>query len=449
MARARGGGSSGYAIALVIFAAGFVLSLLLAIVFFVQVGGANEERITAEDALIKFANRNEQNAPEVVAILGDPSKGTVVGQLSEETRSLKNMINADPTTTVEALESQANAAGVSGTLLGEVKRLSAELQSATQRAANAEAAREKALAAQQDAEARVKAIKEAFAKAEAELAQRADGTAADASTYLAKINEMDQKFQTEMANIRTELQKTIDEQQSQIVIKDRKIRELEVALNDPDAEGVEPTEVTLPDGRIMSIGDNGRTVYIDRGRADNLILGMTFEVYDSGDLVKLDEFGDARGKATIEVTGLDERNAVARVVRQERGTGVKTGDQIINIAYDPNATLKFFVYGDFDIENTGEPSRADRKRVEGMIDRWGGEISEELTPNVDFLVLGSEPPSPTPLPPGETNPQKIQEFVQATKDFETYQNLKGDARLMSVPILNQNRFLTLIGFYER
>ena len=38
MARARGGGSSGYAIALVIFAAGFVLSLLLAIIFFVQLG---------------------------------------------------------------------------------------------------------------------------------------------------------------------------------------------------------------------------------------------------------------------------------------------------------------------------------------------------------------------------------------------------------------------------
>lgn len=449
MARARGGGSSGYAIALVIFAAGFVLCLLLAVVFFVQLGGAQEQAIAAESDLTKYANRNEQNAPEIQALLGDPSKGTVVGQLSEEVRALKNMVNADPTTTVEALQSQANATGVSGTLLGEVKRLNAELQAATQRASDADAAREKALAAQQDAEVRVKAIKEAFAKAEAELAQRADGTAKDASTYLGNINQMDQKFQTQMANIRAELQKTIDEQQSQIVIKDRRIVELERELTKGDLEGVKPTGVTEPDGRIVSIADNGRTVYIDRGRNDNLILGMTFEIYDSGDLVKLDEFDDVRGKATIEVTKLDDRNAVARVVRQQRGTSVKTGDQIINVAYDPNATLKFFVYGDFDIENTGEPSRADRRRVEGMIDRWGGKRSEQLNPDVDYLVLGAEPPAPTPLPPGETNPQKIQEFVQATKDYETYQNLKGDARLMSVPILNQNRFLSLVGFYER
>ena len=399
--------------------------------------------------MLKFANRTEQSAPEIQATLGDPSGGTVVGQLSEEVRALKNMINADPTTTVEALESQATAAGVSGTLLQDIQRLNAELQSATQRAANAETARENALAAQQDAEARVKAIKDAFAQAEAELAKRADGTAADASTYLGNINAMDQKFQTEMANIRTELQTTIDEQQSQIVVKDRRIAELERELSKGDLEGVEPVDVTLADGRIMSIGDNGRTVYIDRGRADNLILGMTFEVYDSGDLVKVDEFGDIRGKATIEVTALDERNAVARVVRQQRGTPIKTGDQIVNIAYDPNATLKFFVYGDFDIENTGEPSRADLRRVEGMIDRWGGVLSDALNPDVDFLVLGAEPPSPSPLSPGETNPQKIQEFVQAQKDFETYQNLKGDARLMSVPTLNQNRFLTLIGYYER
>ncbi len=376
-------------------------------------------------------------------------KGTVVGQLTAQNRALKNIINADPSATVDSLQDQVNNAGVSGSLLGEVKRLNAELQAAQQRVDDALAARDQAQEAANDAESRAESIKQAFGAAQEELSGQVQGNTQEAATFLAKINELDQKFQGEMADIRAEMQQTIDQQQQQLLEKDRRIAELQRIIDDIPSGRADVDPITLPDGRIVSITTDGNQVYIDRGRQDRLMLGMTFEVYDSGDLVKLDEFDEARGKATVEVIDLDERNAVARVVRLKRGSNLKEGDQLINVAFDPNATLKFYVYGDFDIENTGEPSRADRRRIENMIQRWGGELADDLGPDVDYLVLGSEPPTPDPLPPGETNPQKIQAFVQATKEYETYQNLKGEARLMTVPMLNQNRFLSLIGFYER
>ncbi|MEM6756327.1 MAG: hypothetical protein AAF586_04100, partial [Planctomycetota bacterium] len=97
----------------------------------------------------------------------------------------------------------------------------------------------------------------------------------------------------------------------------------------------------------------------------------------------------------------------------------------------------------------GQSSAADRRQIESMIERWGGETVEAFSPDVDFLVLGAEPELPDPLPPGTTDPVLIQEQVRAQRAYETWQDLAAQAADFQVPVLNKNRFLGLIGYYER
>ena len=450
MARASSSSGSGYAWALVIFGAGFVICLLLMIVFYAQLGGERERATDAEDALGKFVTRAEEGSPQVHAMLGDRAKGTVVKQLLDENTALKNMVSGDPEMSAEGLKTTIEQAGVTGNLLAAINGLNANLRAANEAVQAAQQERDAANARADAAEAEMSRVKQAFTDAQAQLAGQVDSHTNDVKGYLDKINAMDTKFQGELANIRAETQQKLDEKDQIILERDREIVTLKGKIKELIGEGgLDVTPITAPDGRIVSVVHDEDKVYIDRGRNDRVMLGMTFEVFDSGEIIKLNEFDELRGKATVEVINLDDNNAVARVVRRSRGQTIKTGDSIVNTIYDPNARLKFVVYGDFDIEGEGQPTVADRKRVEAMVSRWGGTLVQDLSPDVDFLILGAEPSQPQALPPGETNPVKIQEFVEATKAFEEWLNLRGEAEQLSVPILNQNRFLALVGYYER
>jgi len=68
---------------------------------------------------------------------------------------------------------------------------------------------------------------------------------------------------------------------------------------------------------------------------------------------------------------------------------------------------------------------------------------------VDFLVLGELPEMPDKLADDEVNPQVIEVYAKKRKKYQRYQNLVAHAIKLSVPILNQNRFLTMVGYYKR
>ena len=71
-----------------------------------------------------------------------------------------------------------------------------------------------------------------------------------------------------------------------------------------------------------------------------------------------------------------------------------------------------------------------------------------LSPETDFLVLGQEPPLPEE-PRDKTDPVTIENYNKAKSKYETYQNLMVQAKKLSIPVLNQNRFLTMVGYYQR
>jgi len=206
------------------------------------------------------------------------------------------------------------------------------------------------------------------------------------------------------------------------------------------------------DGSIMSTIPQDNLVTIDLGEKDHVLLGLTFEVFDKKTGVVRDEFNDVRGKATIEVVRVKGSTSECRVVRTERGKTIMEGDVIANAVYDRNRTFKFYVYGNFDIDNDGRESPTDTRRIKSMIEQWGGVVATEFGYDVDFLVLGVKPQVTTrPAADGTDirTPVEIEADAAREREALKFTQLIGDAGLLRIPVLNQNRFLWLIGYYER
>lgn len=451
MARARGG-SSGSAWALVIFGALFFVSLLLAIVFFTQVKGAQEGQKNAEDRLAEFARPNEQSLPEMDSLRAEG--GSVVGGLMDERAWLRTTVANDPDKSKEEIQASLASLGLEGvSLLQEVTRLQNELAGSIEMRQTLDEeltdARDRAVAAEQAKSDLDQGYQDSLASLQATLDQTTQALEATRQ----KIQEQKSMLDGEMAGTRQAYVDQIAAFEQQLTDKESEIAKLRKELFEWGGKAGQdkgPGNLTRVDGRIVSMGSGPNEVYISLGRDDRVQRGMTFEIFDSDELVKLTGYNNLRGKATIEVVDVNDAASLARIVRSERGRGVAEGDAIVNLVYDPQATYKFFVYGDFDFDD-GTTGLDGQDRIVSRIRQWGGEVSDALTYDVDYLVLGKEPPLPTPPAEGEVDPTAIANYVAAKREYETYQQLIGEARSesLNIPILNQNRFLALVGEYDR
>lgn len=449
MARARSGSSVAGGV-LVVFGIAWFICLLLAIIFYVQLTGAREDSQTAQNRLRQVISPSEESNPTVTA-LGQGRGATVVGALLAENELLKNLVG-DPQLSAEALQEQARNAQISGPLLQEVQRLRSDLQAAQQQLEQARADMEQARQQAQQAQAQLAALGGNFDQAAEQLKQQLAQVTGQFEAYQKQVQQMEQQLRSQMEQARRQAAQQLEEAQSRVSQAEQENANLRtrIAQYEAAAGGVEPPDQISPDGRIASILDNQQQVYIDLGQQHRIVLGMTFEVFDRNGVVKPDPEGNSlRGKATIEVINVGPNSSIARIVRRQHGAVIREGDQIINIAYDPNTTYKFFIYGDFDLDGDGTPTPADREAVQSLIRRWGGTLAQSLSYDVDFVVLGREPVLPDPLPPGTIDPVQIKEHVEATQNYERYQQIIGEARSLSVPVLNQNRFLALVGHYQR
>lgn len=451
MARARGGSSSS-AWALVIISALFFVSLLMAIVFYTQISGAQQAQKGAEDRLAEFANRQQQNDQQLNNLRTNGR--TVVGALVNERAALRTAVAGDPNKSKEEIDASLTSLNMQGaSLIQEVTRLQNELSGATdlQQTLQDELAdaRKRANAAEQAKSDLDKSYQDSLASLQSTLDQTSDALTATQQ----KIQSQKSTLDGEMADTRKEYQDQIASLQQQVADKDKEIADLRKKLFEIGGKGGTDTatnNLTRPDGHIVSMGSGPNEVYIDLGRKDRVQLGMTFEVFNANEPVKLTNYNTLRGKATIEVVDINDASSLARIVRSERGLNISEGDEIVNLVYDPQATYKFYVYGNFDFKD-GENGADGRERIISRIRQWGGEVSDDLTYDVDYLVLGAEPPLPTAPPEGTVDPTAIANYVAAQREYEKYQELIGEARSpsLNIPILNQNRFMALVGEYDR
>jgi hypothetical protein len=190
-------------------------------------------------------------------------------------------------------------------------------------------------------------------------------------------------------------------------------------------------------------------VVITLGREDKLVIGMTFSVFGSASAIRPTESGEyLPGKAVIEVIGMEESSARCRVIRASRGNPVVAGDVIANPVYDPDKVYNFVVFGNFDVDRDGVATPFERDQLVAIIERWGGEVIDDISGDLDFLVLGRRPDDP--LQPAPNAPRAVyDEYLRLKNRVDRYEQLFNAASASSIPVLNENRLRTLIGELPR
>lgn len=435
MARARSNGGA-YAWALVVFGCGFVVALLVAIIFYTKIEQAENGRIEAEAELSSYINVAQDSA--------DIQPYLTAGSSNSAFREMKNLIvqlQADldfRNKQIEELNRAVNEANAS-----------IELEQSVIESREAELARQQA-----QSEAALQEAVDRARQLEADLAALSQERDELARTQTATMRDANKSAQDQIDALNAELLEANNEvgglqnQLAELGEDYRRLQEIRDEIVVPD--------VTTADGEVLSVFNSGNQLFINRGRSQGVMLGLTFEVFDANEVIRLGNAGTARGKATIEVYELRDDTAACRVVRRSRGAQVIAGDVIANIVYDPTKEFTFYAYGYFDIEYDGGAS--DINRIENLVTQWGGDVAELqldedglpiLSPEIDFLILGQQPQYPDPLDDDELDPEVIREWQVQVRQFETYQALLGDAKTLRIPILNQNRFLDLVGYYVR
>jgi len=344
-----------------------------------------------------------------------------------------------------------NLAAAADSLTKAVTALQAQVDSLTK---ERDAARTQA----QNAAAQVKASSDTFAKGLADANGQKDQALAGATQDRSSKDEQIKKLttdaeaaqkaaqdaQTQSQAAYADVSKKLDEANKRVLQLQEKLGG--TRINTADAV------VRQADGKIIRVPGNG-TVYINLGNGDQIAPGLTFEVYDR--IEGVPSIGDPsteenlpKGKAAIEVIRVGPGSSECRIIRSQPGQNIVEGDLVENLVYDRNTKYNFVVYGNFDLDQNGVATPGDAEVVKGLITRWGGKTTDKVNADTDFVVLGKEPVIPNFSKEEAQEPINAAKLAQATADAEAYDNVKRQAVEFHIPILNQNRFLYFIGYYE-
>lgn len=285
------------------------------------------------------------------------------------------------------------------------------------------------------ADAAIASAAEYRSSQESQLASIQTGFSADIST----ATDSQQKLQAQLAAKDATLQKL---QEDIDTLRDRLLGQ-RGETNDPI--------IRRADGEIVRLPGNG-VVYINLGLGDQITPGMTFQVYDKIDGIP--ELGDGVseenmpiGKASIEVTRVGATSSEARIIKQQPGMSLMQGDLLVNLVYDPNVKYNFFVYGNFDMDRNGVATPGDAEIVKRLVTQWGGKLTDQVNVDTDFVILGAEPQIPE-FTTEEMDPINTRLLAEAQTALDAYMELRKNARELNIPILNQNRFLYFVGYYD-
>jgi hypothetical protein len=297
--------------------------------------------------------------------------------------------------------------------------------------------------------ANVAAMKQKLASSETRIAaittQRnslASEVAAQASQFQSKISGQQTKYVSDLRN-----QVVASQQYQQELAKAHlTIGELRatIAGSRPPSQGANAIEAQAA-GKVLKVSSNGDLVYINRGSDDHITVGLSFAVYSAEKGVGSGTH--AGGKGSIVVIRVGRFASVARITHLARNQAIYPGDIIANPVYsrDLNRHYSFVVYGDFDVNGNGVPTAAGREQIIRMIKAWGGKVVDHLTSQTDFVVLGS-PPSTLVAPATPSRDNTALADMQR-ESLARYNRLQSTAQALSIPVLDANRFLAMVGYY--
>jgi hypothetical protein len=388
---------------------------------------------------------------ELSQLIGGPSANTPTAAAERAKAALTKAAQAgkEANITVPATDNLANAlttlaSGITARVK-EVKDLQAQLDGAK---------KDNAAQTAQFEQSRAEMAKQLEAiRAEQAAAQQA------LTAYQTEKNTQVSAIDASMASERKALQDATNAAQVQIAELNRQldaanqqISRLQARFADKRVDTQGPV-VRHADGHIVRLPAKD-VVYIDLGTAQSITPGLTFEVYDrfegvppAGDPTTEENL--PRGKASIEVIRVGQGSSECRVTRTTPGTQISEGDIVANLVYDPNTKYNFVVYGQFDLDRNNVATEQDAEVIKRLITQWGGNLMDKVNVDTDFVVLGKEPVLPILTPEERQDPFEAQKLANAQAALDAYESVRNTARDLHIPILNQNRFLYLIGYYDQ
>jgi len=325
-----------------------------------------------------------------------------------------------------------------------------DIGSLQQRLAGAEQARDAARADLIASTERIAALEAQHKSAVDRLNSEIEIYRTNASGVVSGLDEARQNMQGEIARVRTDSDGTISSLENEIarlenelLVANDQLKRFRVDQNQETLRGT--FEGALVDGRVIGVNIQDRNVFLDLGRDDRVVLGMTFEVYADGTAIRPNASGEyPQGKATVEIISVDQTSSTARIIRESVGTPIIRGDAIANAVYDRNKVYSFAVFGNFDTDGDGIATREEAQNIRALITEWNGVVTDDITGDTDFLVLGTKPPLP-PQPKPNDPVELIQRYLLLRQTAQKYDQLFEAAQATGIPVLNQNRLYTLTG----
>ncbi len=457
MARSSGAGT-GVIVALVV---SVVCNFGLLTITFMLYKGKNdaiEEKVKVEARIADFATPSEANSEAFKRVLdaAKTDRKSLFAYLDARREAIATFVTGNRTAGLSEMQSGLGlqADDVAQTAMKDLRR---EVNEQNRKVASLETELADARTENKELRDRFDELRDSTDKRVAVVTEEFDGYTKAADRYEKEVEDAVTSIEESRARLErsyleqiNELQTSLDQANQDNSVFRAQIEELRRKTEGYRVKPQNPAE--LVDGRVVSVPGTGGQIFIDLGRNDRVVPGMTFEVYEDAAAIRADPRTNeyVRGKASIEIIRVGADTSAARITREISGRPVLKDDVIANAVFNPNYRFKFLVHGLFDVNNDGTPSVADADYVRRRVIEWGGELVEgqQLTGDLDFLVLGEQPPMPAPLPP-DAGDAEFRSFLQQREAREVYDQLFDQASRAQIPVLNWNRFETLTGMSTR
>ncbi|MHC4809151.1 MAG: hypothetical protein ACYTEV_02145 [Planctomycetota bacterium] len=451
----RSGAGTGVIVSLIVFIVLSIAMLVMSIVFYSRQTEAIADLETAQNDLAQYVKAAEKASDRFTQFeQAAGSRQSVAGYLATRYDDLASFVTGGESSEVDAIKSEMGSlgvdenAGIRGTLR-QMQRDARDLQDQVGRLERTIDAREQELA---DRDRQIADMQAAHDQERAQLREEVAEYREANEAYAADLQATREMMEERVESQRADADRRIDDLNQELDIartdlrrtRDR-LEQYETLLEGQRIQADNPA--LLADGKVLDSEPASGTVFLDRGGSDRIVLGLSFEVFDSVDAIRIAPDGTiARGKASVKVTEVGESTSVAAVTRSTPGRPIVRGDVIVNAAYDPNRTFKFLVHGAFDVDRDGRATAEEAEFIKSQIINWGGTVVESNTVpgDLDFLVLGVQPDEPAPLATNASSTQ-IQIWAARKEARATYDQLMAQASDAKIPVLNQNRFFILIG----
>ena len=157
---------------------------------------------------------------------------------------------------------------------------------------------------------------------------------------------------------------------------------------------------------------------------------------------------DGKSKAEVEVFAVDPKVCTARILTSDSRNPIASSDVVANLIWDSRKHNQFVIAGDFDLNGDGKPDYEAAGKIKSLIEKWGGVVSDSVSAKTDFVILADAPEVPSQPTEAELqeNPMLRERYDAAKKRLDQYTQVRQQAEILYIPVLNYQRFLYFIGY---